>query len=422
MHKEIHFQVSDQEPISHESRTLLKLSTSDHTVKAHTQSDQENPDKAPNARPKIIDLFAGVGGLSLGAARAGFDIALAVEKDKHAYAAHKLNFPNSKHSDHDISTISGVELLRLAGLKIGELDGLIGGPPCQGFSSMGHRNIEDARNNLFSKFFQLVNETQPKFFVAENVLGILDQQYNEIRNQALAQISCEYTILEPMSFKASDYGAPTIRTRIFFIGYQKKYINNIAPSDFSAKKVKVNVSVGEALTGLPPIRSHWIDEKQGMRKVAPPGDNDYFKKISGCIPPGVGNKTAIDSYHEQRIVTGCLGTKHSLQVESRYGKLKAGQTDSISKSVRLDKNGLCPTLRAGTGPERGSYQAVRPIHPSSPRVITPREAARLQGFPDWFQFAPSKWHSFRQIGNSVSPFVAEAALNVIFNKLSPANG
>ncbi|MFX7922723.1 DNA cytosine methyltransferase, partial [Acinetobacter baumannii] len=71
--------------------------------------------------------------------------------------------------------------------------------------------------------------------------------------------------------------------------------------------------------------------------------------------------------------------------------------------MKLDKLGFCPTLRAGTGPERGSYQAVRPIHPTSPRVITPREASRLQGFPDWFQFHPTKWHSFRQIGNSVSP-------------------
>jgi len=76
-------------------------------------------------------------------------------------------------------------------------------------------------------------------------------------------------------------------------------------------------------------------------------------------------------------------------------------------------NGFCPTLRAGTGPEKGSYQAVRPLHPTENRVITPREAARLQGFPDWFQFSPTKWHSFRQIGNSVSPILSERIFAVI---------
>jgi DNA (cytosine-5)-methyltransferase 1 len=78
--------------------------------------------------------------------------------------------------------------------------------------------------------------------------------------------------------------------------------------------------------------------------------------------------------------------------------------------VKLDPEGYCPTLRAGTGPDRGSFQAVRPIHYLRPRVITPREAARLQGFPDWYQFDQTKWHSFRQIGNSVSPLVAEVVL------------
>jgi len=93
--------------------------------------------------------------------------------------------------------------------------------------------------------------------------------------------------------------------------------------------------------------------------------------------------------------------------------------DKVSKFPRLSWDGLCPTLRAGTDSSRGSYQAVRPIHPDKNRVITPREAARLQGFPDWFQFSPTKWHSFRQIGNSVSPFVAEAVLDVIRCKLFP---
>ena len=96
-----------------------------------------------------------------------------------------------------------------------------------------------------------------------------------------------------------------------------------------------------------------------------------------------------------------------------------GKTDKISKFPRLSWNGLCPTIRAGTDHRRGSYQAARPIHPEKNRVITPREAARLQGFPDWFQFSPTKWHSFRQIGNSISPLLAEAILSVIRQHLYP---
>jgi site-specific DNA-cytosine methylase len=113
--------------------------------------------------------------------------------------------------------------------------------------------------------------------------------------------------------------------------------------------------------------------------------------------------------------------KKEIEVEKRYEKLNFGEQDKISKSVRLKPDGYCPTLRAGTGSDKGSYQAVRPIHFKEPRVITPREAARLQGFPDWFVFHETKWHSFRQIGNSVSPIVAEAILKTIKDSLANCN-
>ena len=97
----------------------------------------------------------------------------------------------------------------------------------------------------------------------------------------------------------------------------------------------------------------------------------------------------------------------------RFEDTGAGSTERVSRYPRLDWDSQCATLRAGTGPERGSFQAARPIHPVEPRVITIREAARLQGFPDWFVFHPTIWHSFRMIGNSVSPIVSHALLRVI---------
>ena len=136
------------------------------------------------------------------------------------------------------------------------------------------------------------------------------------------------------------------------------------------------------------------------------------------IPEGVGDEEYINTYRERHIINGFYPTKHTNSVRRRYARLASGQQDKVSKSIRLDPDGYCPTLRAGTGPEKGSYQAVRPIHYNRARVITPREVARLQGFPDWYKLPETIWHSFRQIGNSVSPIAAERVLSAIFQKLT----
>ena len=119
--------------------------------------------------PNVIDLFAGAGGLSLGAARAGFNVSAAVEIDTHAIESHRINFPNTVHIQRDIMSLTGQELLQIAGVQECELAGIIGGPPCQGFSNIGHGNVADIRNRLFVKFFELIEELQPAFFLAENV-------------------------------------------------------------------------------------------------------------------------------------------------------------------------------------------------------------------------------------------------------------
>ena len=140
--------------------------------------------------------------------------------------------------------------------------------------------------------------------------------------------------------------------------------------------------------------------------------------MTDLIPDNVGNAAYIRKYRNKHLVNGCVPTKHTVAVRTRFSRLQFNERDRVSKAKRLDPNGYCPTLRAGTGPEKGSYQAVRPIHYRYNRVITPREAARLQGFPDWFELPETIWHSFRQIGNSVSPIVAEQILSVIYQKLT----
>jgi DNA (cytosine-5)-methyltransferase 1 len=369
--------------------------------------------------PTIIDLFAGAGGLSLGAARADFNISCAVELDPFAFETHCKNFPNSKHLNRDVSALTGAELLVAAGLKIGELHGLIGGPPCQGFSMMGRQEILDLRNDMFGHFFRLVAETQPAFYVAENVPGIMNSKYDELRARAFCHLPNNYVSLSPFEVKASQYGVPTTRTRIFFIGFDpKKFSSPLMQTDFLPVPNTQSVNVLTALHGLPlKIDRRWQSDAQGWRKAGTEVPGVFGLKVSAGIPIGIGNPALIARYLNSREVSGCLGTRHSDDIKKRYGALKYGEQDPISKSIRLNPDGFCPTLRAGTGKEKGSYQAVRPIHYKSPRVITPREAARLQGFPDWFNFHHTKWHSFRQIGNSVSPIVSEAIFSAINKKL-----
>ncbi|WP_394794889.1 DNA cytosine methyltransferase [Armatimonas sp.] len=370
------------------------------------------------AERKIVDLFAGVGGMSLGAARAGFSVALAIENDRYALKAHKSNFPNTDHWDKDVSLISGAEILARLGLSAGELDGIIGGPPCQGFSDMGHGEVDDPRNQLFVKFFELVSECRPKFYIAENVPGILNNKYATIRETALERLAGQYHSLPPLKLNASEFGAPTTRERVFFIGYRQDAVDEITQQDIEGAQANYVITVAHALQGLPEvIDPSWQKASQGWQVVEELPATFFYDRVTGVIPTGVGNKEAITTYCEDRKASGFLGTRHSPSVQQRYRDLEQGEKDDISKSVRLRLGGFCPTLRAGTSAEKGSYQAVRPIHPIQSRVITPREAARLQGFPDWFQFDETKWHSFRQIGNSVSPLLAEKVLNIMVDRI-----
>lgn len=375
--------------------------------------------------PTLIDLFAGAGGLSLGAARAGFNVRAAVEIDAHAMTSHRINFPNTIHIQEDIMTLNGADILAQANIQQQDLIGIIGGPPCQGFSSIGQGDVNDIRNRLFIKFFELVEELQPVFFLAENVPGIMNEKYDAIRAEAFTHVQ-EYTLLDPIKVVANDYGAPTTRTRIFFIGYR----NDVRLIPFNKEDIESmqvtdaeKTTVKQALEGLPD-RIRYSEKSKGIQKLQNGyltgqriQSQFYFDHATGLRPQGLGDHTYVQSYIQYQTVNGYNPTKHTLAVRSRYAKLKYGQQDKISKSQKLNPDGYCPTLRAGTGPEKGSYQAVRPIHYRYPRVITPREAARLQGFPDWYKLPDTIWHGFRQIGNSVSPIVAERILLAIRHRL-----
>lgn len=376
--------------------------------------------EASNKKNNIaIELFCGVGGLSLGAARAGLKIVAGVDNDQRAILAHKKNFPSTIHLKHDIAQLDAETISKMAGFKRGQIESVFGGPPCQGFSRIGKRNPKDSRNSLLYHFFRIISELRPNFFLFENVPGILDDCFRIIRRHAFAQI-VGYKTVGPMVLKASDFGAATSRERVFFIGYLPKFYFDFSPSDFMPDEDIAQIDVEFALKGLKKaINPSWQDEEQGWRSLTSKPKGPFWKKMFGDFPAGVGDRYALRALKEKKLVSGCLGTAHSSGVLGRFRTLPEGAVDKKSRAIRLKRRGHCPTLRAGTGPDHGSFQALRPIHPTVDRVITPREAARLQGFPDWFQFDSTKWHSFRQIGNSVSPILSEFIFRKILLKRKP---
>ena len=158
-------------------------------------------------RPTVLDLFCGVGGFSLGAVRAGFRLVGGVDWDRDALRMHSVNFPNSPHWQTDLSQTSAQDLRDR--FRLEQVDGIIGGPPCQGFSRMGHQRVDDSRNGLFVKFFALVADLKPKFFLAENVPGLLDIKNVPLVDHALSFVYPDYNVSKPIILTASPIaGAP----------------------------------------------------------------------------------------------------------------------------------------------------------------------------------------------------------------------
>ena len=345
---------------------------------------------------RLVDVFSGCGGFSLGARQAGFAVVAAFDNDPVLASSYPHNFPDTRMILCDAAELDG-EAIRLAA---GHVDGIFGGPPCQGFSAIGRRDPEDPRRRLLDHFFRLVREARPSFFVMENVAGLAYSNARDVLDEALRQVD-GYAILGPRIWNAAQFGAATNRSRLFVIGIHRDCGEPLRLEDMDAlrqKPVTVRAAIGDL---------------EGATAV---GEQDGFDtwRIAGLGRP---SKYALSLRSSSGRFTGHRTTEHSKRVMTRFDKVPEGGIDSIGRHPRLAWSGQSPAIRAGTGADRGSYQAVRPIHPVHPRVITVREAARLQGFPDSHRFHPTIWHSFRMIGNSVSPFMARAIFGAIRERL-----
>jgi DNA (cytosine-5)-methyltransferase 1 len=345
--------------------------------------------------------------MSLGFANAGFRVVGAIDSDPLNVRTHKRNLPDALCWKGDLKTLSGSQIRRRCGLKAGDLDVVFGGPPCQGFSEIGRQKKNDARNRLFHRFAVLVAELRPRYFVLENVRGLLFDRHGAAFQRFVRSVQdAGYEVVTPTRvLDAADFGVPQRRRRAFILGYKRGLIRPSYPT----KGVTPPPTVSEAIGDLP-----HVDDIEELKE----GDT-YSGKL------GVPSAYAAELRRPRSgaaadptlTLTGCQRTKHKAAVRKRFDRTVGGSFEKRSRCYRLSSDGLAYTLRAGTGPEAGSFTAARPIHPERPRYITVREAARLHSFPDWFVFERAKWHALRQIGNSVPPLLARAVAEEILKVL-----
>lgn len=369
-------------------------------------------------RPIAVDLFAGAGGMTLGFEQAGFDVLASVEIDPIHCAIHKFNFPFWSILCQNVEETTGTEIRSRCEIGNRDIDLVFGGPPCQGFSLIGKRSFDDPRNSLVFHFIRLVLELQPKTFVLENVKGMAIGKHQ----QFIADIIDEF---EKNSYKihhkyqvlnAAEYGVPQNRERLFLIGCRQdqKLANYPAPltkpikfpPTFLNLELPSTPTVWDAIQDIPEVEDYEELYQRDWVEVNFINSSDYAKRLREFCP--TDNNYSYQRIYDSRILTSSLRTKHSLESINRFKSTPHGETEPVSRFHKLDPNGLCNTLRAGTPSNRGAYTSPRPIHPYTPRCITVREAARLHSYPDWFRFHITKWHGFRQIGNSVPPLLAQA--------------
>lgn len=395
-------------------------------------------------RPVAVDLFAGAGGLALGFEQAGFDVVAAFDNDPVHAAVHAYNFPTTEVRCRDLVAVGADEVLEAADEGVrrhrgsaaewsGQVDAIIGGPPCQGFSTMGKRELEDERNELVFDFARIVESIRPRYFLMENVPGLIAGKYGSLLEELIEELEAAgYKTLEPVKvLNAAEYGVPQDRERLILIGSLQgepspKYPDpTVRPVPKRAQQRDLfddssengslprGPTVGEAIGDLPDLDrfaelsdTDEVRLSEETRRRMVEKASRYALRLQGKVPDP--EDLSYRREYDPTLLTSSKRTDHMDKSVRRFSETEPGETEPVSRFYRLDPDGLCNTLRAGTGSSRGAFTAARPIHPTRPRVISVREAARLHTYPDWFRFHETKWHGFRQVGNSVPPMLAQA--------------
>ncbi len=347
-----------------------------------------------NRRLAAVDLFAGAGGLSEGLREAGFDIVLANERQWDAALTYRRNHPETRMIEGDIVQVGDSEVIPAAK---GEIDLIAAGPPCQGFSMAGRRDINDKRNSLFKELVKIVKEVQPKFFLMENVKGILSMDGGRVIDAIEAAFRKEQYSVKTCVLNSVWFGVPQYRERVFILGRKdgKAPTPPIEPEKSSA----AFVTVKDAISDL-----DFLDYGESSTVYKKEPESHYQKAMR--------EKTGKFDLRNHE------APNHTKKVRDRFAQFKEGQTmQDIPEEWRTKKmvvyrfDSKRPSRTLTTLPD--DY-----IHYSRNRIPTVREYARIQSFPDHYIFYGNKSTGglrrrtdvpqYSQVGNAVPPLLAKA--------------
>lgn len=382
----------------------------------------------------MIDLFSGAGGLSCGLEQAGFVSVWANELEAQSAQTYRLNHPNAKIVTGDIRNVSAQDV-RQCVESYGRIDLVAGGPPCQGFSvNAPTRSMDDPRNHLFEDFLRIVQELRPKAVLIENVPGIFSLE----RGAAVRQIrdrlhDMDYAVSYKILF-AGHYGVPQSRFRTIILAVHR-YPHEIAfpkpeyyapavanfqqsrtlcdfltPADASALKRKV--TVGDAIGDLPALSG---GEKHSDYAYTVNPLCEYQQELRDGSERITSHWCSrLSSVNQERLkYIPVGGSWRDIPFDMLPAGLKrARRSDHTKRYGRLDPNELCSTIMTKCDPHWGSF-----FHPSQPRTLSVREAARIQSFPDRYLFTGTMTEQYKQVGNAVPPLLARAVGRSIQNML-----
>ncbi len=367
----------------------------------------------------FLDLFCGCGGFSLGLIRAGFQGLAAIDFNPEAIQVLKANLPEIPHVlERDLTRFSPSDLENLIGTN--QVDLIVGGPPCQGFSTArqrdganhGERLKEDPRRHLYKEFLRHVNHFQPRVFVMENVLGIRTASGGHYFAKVQAEARKLGYRVHAQIEECVKLGVPQKRRRQLFIGTRADLPAYFRPKLAIPERAISHATLWEAIGDLPPLKAGEGEEVQ---------DYDIGRRIKTINTRSSHYLFKVLQVAEAKQLTAHRARPHSERDLRDFALLKEGENSAEAmrrgvefefpydkttfkdRYTRQHRNRPCSTIVAHLAKDGLMF-----IHPKQNRTLTPREAARVQSFPDWFQFPVARTHQFRVIGNAVPPLVSEA--------------
>lgn len=345
---------------------------------------------------KTIDLFCGAGGFSLGFEMAGFETTLAIDKWEHAINTFNYNRDHKVGQNIDINEFDNDKLKEF--VKQNEVTGIIGGPPCQGFSMVGTRDELDDRNNLYLQYVRFVEVVKPKFFILENVKGLLTLKKGYFKDDIISRFTQLGYNVDYKLLKASDFGVPQNRERVFFVGLRKDIFGEKF-FEFPVGSELNSVSTEEALSDLPSLDNN--EDPKVYKTEAQNKFQNLMRKDSNEI---FNNEVTVHTEQTKEIISLVPDGGTIRDIDEKYYSVR----NYNSAFKRMNSKTPSSTIDCG----HRNY-----FHYKENRVPTVRESARIQSFPDTYFFTGSKTSQYTQVGNAVPALLAKAIGEQIKNYL-----